>query len=215
MNWYRRKTWTANGRADFYARLARARASNRAQYLRIQAVELLDDPSPENVGGAIELLKTLLSTYPDQMQLAATYQSLGDCAALNGETSAALDYYREAFAQQRAFLNVLTNVHLSFALLVAEQQLRASYDEALAALDEFRHSLTFPLDDFREFVARAMIHAAEGSPKLAHDYACRALDEAAKSNSGFRNHPTLGLVGAADAARVERMRAIIEQNATG
>jgi hypothetical protein len=41
-DWYRRKTWTAEDREEFFTRLRRSRgAFHKAQYARIQAFELL------------------------------------------------------------------------------------------------------------------------------------------------------------------------------
>ena len=40
-DWYRRKTWTKIDEEEFFAKLGRARKDGRAQYLKIQAIELL------------------------------------------------------------------------------------------------------------------------------------------------------------------------------
>jgi len=41
-DWYRCKLWTKAEEEHFFAKLGRARKDGRAQYLRIQAVELVD-----------------------------------------------------------------------------------------------------------------------------------------------------------------------------
>ena len=40
--WYRRKSWTKTDEEEFFAKLARARKDGRAQYLKIQAIELVE-----------------------------------------------------------------------------------------------------------------------------------------------------------------------------
>jgi len=40
-DWYRRKTWTKTDEEEYFAKLGRARKDGRAQYLRVQAIELI------------------------------------------------------------------------------------------------------------------------------------------------------------------------------
>ena len=40
--WYRRKTWTKIDEEEFFVKLGRARKDKRAQYLKIQAIELVE-----------------------------------------------------------------------------------------------------------------------------------------------------------------------------
>jgi hypothetical protein len=53
----------------------------------------------------------------------------------------------------------------------------------------------FPVDHFRWHAAYALIFSAQGRSSLAREHARRALDFAALDDSGFRYHPTVGLVG--------------------
>ena len=41
-DWYRRKTWTKTDEEEYFAKLGRARKDGRAQYLRVQAIELIE-----------------------------------------------------------------------------------------------------------------------------------------------------------------------------
>ena len=41
-DWYRRKTWTKRDEKEFFGKLGRATKDNRAQYLRVQARELIE-----------------------------------------------------------------------------------------------------------------------------------------------------------------------------
>lgn len=39
--WYRRKTWTETDEKEFFKKLNQAHKSSRAQYLKVQAIELI------------------------------------------------------------------------------------------------------------------------------------------------------------------------------
>lgn len=41
-DWYRRKTWTKRDEEEYFNKLGRARKEGRAQYLRVQAMELVE-----------------------------------------------------------------------------------------------------------------------------------------------------------------------------
>ena len=41
-DWYRCKTWSKTDEENFFIKLNRAKKDNRAQYLKIQAVELVE-----------------------------------------------------------------------------------------------------------------------------------------------------------------------------
>jgi len=61
-DWYRRKTWTENDEAEFFAKLNRARKDGRAQYLKIQAIELIETKKT----GLVNVAETLLNKYFDE-----------------------------------------------------------------------------------------------------------------------------------------------------
>ena len=64
-DWYRRKTWTKIDEEEFFTKLGRARLFNRAQYLKIQAIELVFTKNKELLKVAETLLKKMLAEYPD------------------------------------------------------------------------------------------------------------------------------------------------------
>jgi hypothetical protein len=41
-DWYRQKTWSKSQEEYFFQKLGRARKDGRAQYLKVQAIELID-----------------------------------------------------------------------------------------------------------------------------------------------------------------------------
>ena len=67
-DWFRKKTWTPQDREDFMVRLSRSRKTyNKAQYTRIQAVELLATKDPKLIQPALELLDMALSEWPGEV----------------------------------------------------------------------------------------------------------------------------------------------------
>jgi len=195
LEWFRRTTWTDDDRKDFDARLKRSRgASNKAQYLRIQAYHLAEVGLEEE---AIELLDRLFAEFPDKLQLAQAHQQKGSSLARLRKTEAALQELRAALQAERDFPNVKTNAWLDFGWLVVEKQLTDLYDEVCRVLQEFRaeSGLTFPSIEHRYATIQALLADAKGEEGRAREFAKQALAEAAKVHSALSYHPALGLVG--------------------
>jgi hypothetical protein len=64
-DWYRRKTWTATDEEEYFAKLARARKDGPAQYLRVQAIELIETKDKNLLSAAATLLNKILTDFPD------------------------------------------------------------------------------------------------------------------------------------------------------
>jgi hypothetical protein len=64
-DWYRRTTWTEKDEEEFFAKLRRARKDGRAQYLKLQALELVNTRKRTLLKVAETLLKKILEEYPD------------------------------------------------------------------------------------------------------------------------------------------------------
>lgn len=209
-DWFRRKSWTNRDRDEFFLRLKRSRGqSSKAQYLRVQAAELLAVRTEENARAATMLLEILLTEYPEPGEIAIAYKLLGECCERQGRHGEALSCYRKALDQQRNYPNALGGAHLRFALLVAEHRMRDEYDEALAILDEWGSFDDFPSMTFQVWAARSMIYRDKALKPQAVECARRALEAATAKHSGFRNHPKLGLVGEEDQERVKQMESIV------
>ena len=209
-DWFRRKTWTELDRKAFFERLDRSRSTaNKAQYLRIQAVELLEVGTKESTLAAINLLQILLEKYPAHGEIALAYSCLGECQEFLGQLDDAIDSYRKALQHQRIFPNMRTNAHLDFAQLVAVHRMQSEYGEALSHLDEWSSPHIFPVMEFMEFSARAMIQHEKGENALARQCARRALDAAARTHSGLRYHATLGLVGERWVDQLKQLRKMV------
>lgn len=206
--WFRRTTWTADDEREFFARLGRSRgAERRAQYLRIQASHLAAAEPPLHEP-ALRLLERLLADYPDDIMLALAHAQRAASLTALGRADEALSALRAALAAQRARPNVQTSAPVDFAWLVATYDgAGALRDEALSVLAEFGAAAedTFPAERYRRDGARAMLLEAAGDSTAAAAAARGALAAAGATHSGFRYHPTLGLVESPDAGPHARL----------
>jgi tetratricopeptide (TPR) repeat protein len=196
-DWYRRKSWSAQDREDFLARLKRSRgAYNKAQYTRIQAVELFSTKNAELVRPALDLLDMLISEWPEETsQIASAYQHRAECLLALNRIEEAVNDFRMAFEWQRKMPGWKTDAHLDFAWMVATRRLTDLFDESLAVLDEFGGHEIFPIQKYRSAAACALIADQRGDSEKAAGFARIALEEAKKTHTGFRYHPSLCLVG--------------------
>lgn len=189
--WYRRSVWSSEDAKEFDNKLMRAQAGNRPQYLRIQAVHLaeasLDAP-------ALQLLERMLVEYPDDHFIALAHSQRADILLRLEKIEEAIVAYRQAMEAQRAKPNVHTNAYLEFAWLVANTNRVSLFDEALNMLEEFGGDEAFPVLIFKYFGALAIIQATNGNLSAASGHAKKALAAMKEKESGFRNHPNIGLV---------------------
>ena len=197
-DWFRRKSWTEEDRADFTARLRRSRgAFHKAQYSRIQAYELQTVGTKENLLGAIELLDTILAEWKSEAQLAAVHHQYAQCLVLLGHRDRAIDHFREVFATQRVQRGHITSAELDFGWLAITIPMPSLYDEVLGVLDEFRSGV-FASEIYRDAAIRAIIHHSRGEHRPARDFAQLALNSAAVTKSQLPRHPGVGLVNSPD-----------------
>jgi len=207
IEWFRCKTWTSADREQFFARLRPTRTvEKKAQYLRVQAVELLTTGTAEGAEAARELVEVLLKDYAIPFELAQAYLIKGECLERARDLPGAIAVYRQSLEAQRVYPNVRTTAPLAFGWLVATHPFPEHYEEPLRVLDEFEDS-AFPLSRYRTYGARALINDALGRDSAAKKWAALALDAASAQHSGFRYHPRLGLVENPD----ERIRARLRE----
>jgi tetratricopeptide (TPR) repeat protein len=194
-DWFRKITWTESDRADFFARLARARgAYQKAQYLRIQAVHLQHTGQLESVRAALELLDILIADYPEPSEIASAHMQRGECLSTLGDPDAGLTAHREALAAERKMRTIKTDAYLGFGELVLYLERTDLYPEALSILDEFGGAEWFPVQRYRSAALRAIVFEHLGQLAEAREFAERALVAAAATESPFRYHRALGLV---------------------
>jgi tetratricopeptide (TPR) repeat protein len=194
-DWYRRTTWTELDRDEFDDRLRRSRdPSSKAQYLRIQALCLAKAGLHSS---AIELVDRSLTEYPDQLEVGQVHLQKASSLANLEQYESAVGEFRSALQAERDRPNVRTQAWLDFAWFVLQKQRTNLYDEALTVLTEFssKSSMSFPIDRYRYAAARALIADARGEKTSSRQFAISALAEASATNSGFRYHAKLGIVG--------------------
>ena len=189
-DWFRNEKWDAPTEAHFNDKLRRAR--NKAQSLRIQAGYLVNtDPR-----AALALLDRYFAL-GNNFESAQAFLDQAEAHLTLGAQEQPLRSLENALQREREFPNFKTNAWSRFALLVAERRLEHLYDKALQALEENRlQSHSFPVEFFRWHAAFALIADAQGLRDHAAKSAAKALEAADLTDSGFRYHPGVGLVGA-------------------
>jgi hypothetical protein len=106
----------------------------------------------------------------------------------------ALRSLENALSREREFPNLKTDAWSEFAIFVATMNLKSQFSKALEVLSENLSILLFPVEKFKWHAASALILAAQGERKPASQHATKALETAQARHSGFRYHPTVGLV---------------------
>ena len=187
-DWFRNADWDAAIEEAFFVKLRRAR--DKAQYLRIQACTL----AQRHPKIALRLLDQYfnLGQHFDYAQAhvdrASAHLALGDVLQAINSYEAAL-----AFEDQRP--NFKTQAYLDLPFVVASHGIKVRYDQAFHLLQQHRSRLAFPVDHFRWHAAYALMSLDLDRPAAAREHAQNALEAAVKDHSGFRYHPSIGLVG--------------------
>ena len=175
--------------AHFNEKLRRAR--DKFQPLRIQAYHL-ENTDPK---AALALLERYFAL-GNHFDMASAFLHQAEAYLTLGEQEQALASLERALQRERNFPNVKTQAWSRFALLVAERKLEHLYDKALKVLEENPlRSHSFPVDVFQWHAAFALIADARGVRDYATESAAKALEFADLTDSGFRYHPRVGLVG--------------------
>jgi tetratricopeptide (TPR) repeat protein len=185
--WFRQTTWSDAAERAFEAKLGRAR--RKAQYLRIQACTL----AQSEPAVALKLLDRYFQLGED-FDLAQAHVDRATAFLALGEVSAALNSYEAALAREAVFPNLQTEAYIALPFLVATRGIQGQFSRALELLRAGSARLMFPVDHFRWHAAQALIAAAGHDSSVAPQHARRALEAAASTDSGFRRHPSVGLV---------------------
>ena len=118
-----------------------------------------------------------------------------------------MSYYRLALDEDARRLYVISNIPLTYALVVAERQISSEFANANAALDRYEKHLAFPIAHFEWNAAKALLLNCA-------DHAQAALEYVEVKRSGFLFHQKLGLVGTAQQPLIRRLHKIIENPAS-
>ncbi|MEV4688222.1 hypothetical protein [Microbacterium sp. LWH3-1.2] len=129
-DWFRSPLWTETARTDFESRLARARARNRAQYLRIKGLALAD---AGEVVAARALWQRVLTDEGEfaHLESAGALEHLGDSYAREDPIRAE-HYYRRLIGEHPSLNGTTAMQHVKLAeLLIRRRQPRDLHEAAL------------------------------------------------------------------------------------
>ena len=186
-DWYRNTEWNDEIAERYETKLKRAR--DKAQYLRIQACSLAR--SEPRI--ALQLLDRYFELGDNYDQASAwvdratAYRSLG-------QFENSIESLEQALQREAERPNVQTQAYLDLPFLIATTPIPERFDQALTLLEKFPDRPTFPVDAFRWNAAYALVLTARSRESEASDFARAALEAAALETSGFRYHPSVGLV---------------------
>ncbi len=189
-DWFQNTRWDAATEALFFEKLRRAR--NKALPLRVQAGYLVNaDPR-----AALALLDRYFAL-GDDLDRALAFVDQAEAHLALGAQEEALRSLENALQREREVPNVGTWAWSRYTLIVAQQRLDHHYGRALELLREHPvQSQIFPVICFLWYAAFALIANAQGQRDQATEAAAKALPYADLTDSGFRYHPDVGLVGA-------------------
>lgn len=202
-DWYQNTEWTPAIAEAFEKRLSRSRGQ-RGEYLRIQALALVESKKSEYAAIAISLARRHLELEPQGISAAQMHAAIAKAFETLGDISSAIDAYRSAVKLECLRPNVRGYHYIEFAWFVAVNELTANYEEVLAVIEKNKQNqdLIFPANRYRYFGSLALISAFLGDAETAKRMAVTALESAAKENGPFWRFPRLGLVtGKTDVAR--------------
>jgi hypothetical protein len=207
-DWFRSPLWTDEARADFETRLARARAGNRPQYLRIKAIALREV-------GLIEPARELLMRVAEQpdvhgFEVALVQELLGDLAVLRREPDQAEPFYRWVLTEWPTLNGTSGDVEISLAELLIRRDRDPERSEAQALLSSWmaRDGLKFDSSLFRWHLALIALAEQPDDRETIQRAARTALTLASRGRQ-FPKHGDIGLVRTDDGtlSRLEQLAA--------
>ncbi len=174
IDWYRRKTWTKTDEEEYFAKLGRARKDSRAQYLRVQAIELIETKDENLLSVAETLLNKILTDYPEnQIEKSQTYNSIGEIYKLRGNYETALEYFQKSLDFEKEFPNVITSAYLNFSETVICAEKTELYNNIENLLKEQlnKDTIKFPIQNYIMYSVLAVISEYKGDNEQAKIYA--------------------------------------------
>jgi tetratricopeptide (TPR) repeat protein len=159
-DWYRRKTWTKTDEEEFNAKLSRARKDGRAQYLRLQAYELVETKDESLFYPAEILLNKILTEYPENnFEKSSTYNQLGEIYKLRNDYDKAIEYFEKSLDFEKEYSKVITTSYLEFAETVIRAEKIELYDKVYELLTAKINetSLKFPNQNYIIYSVMAII----------------------------------------------------------
>jgi tetratricopeptide (TPR) repeat protein len=190
-NWYRNVVWNKNTESHFNEKLKRVRL--KQDFLRIQASYLTkNDP-----GAALSLLEQYFS-FGVHFDLARAWYDRAVAYSAIEKTNLALEAFTMALQEEENNPALLTKAYLGLPILVADNELTASYPLALNILKRYEHRLVSHRDYFEWNAAYALILSAKGFETDATKYALEAIQAKQEHANGQKHHINVGTMPADD-----------------
>jgi len=206
-DWFRRKTWTEMDEDEFFKRLNRARKDGRAQYLKIQAIELVETKDRGLLKVAEELLNKMLTEYPDDnFNKGSALFTLGNIYRLQENYGRAINYYKQALDVEMVYPNVRTQAYLNYSELIIITGGVDSFDAVEQILLERHPTLMFPIEKYKVNSFLSIISKHKNQNDKAKYFADLAELSANAETSGLRSHKYLGVVKDRDAWLDKRVK---------
>jgi tetratricopeptide (TPR) repeat protein len=194
-DWFRRKSWTQIDEEEFFKKLNRARKDGRAQYLKIQAIELVQTEDRALLKVAGGLLNKMLTEYPeDNFNKGSALSTLGDIYKLRENYQKAIEYYKQALDFEKVYPNLVTQAYLDYSELIVKTGETTSFAEVEQILLDRLQNLLFPLDKYKVNSLLSIINKHKNRHDEAKRFAELAEQSANAETSGLRYHKYLGLV---------------------
>lgn len=194
-DWFRRKTWKNTDEEEFFAKLKRAKNDGRAQYLKIQAIELVETRKNELLDVAGGGVNKVLVEYPEnRFEKSQVLHTLGDIYKLRGNYEKALDYYGQSLDFEKVFPRVITSSYLDFSELVVKTANKRLYETTEALLESKVEEQLFPVTKYKMYLILSIINHENGNFEKVKHYSDLAEKNANAETSGLRYHKLLGIV---------------------
>jgi len=198
--WYRRKSWNKTDEEEFLSKLGRARKDGRAQYLKIQAIELVETKDIALLEVAETLLNKMLTEYPeDNFNKASALHTLGDIYKLKKDYKRAIEYYKQALDFEKIYPNVRTQAYLNYSELIVKTGNFELFGEVESLLLERYAGSLFPIVKYKLNSILSIFNKYKGRQDEAKRFAEIAEQFATAETSGLRYHKYLGVVTERDA----------------
>ncbi|RZA00185.1 MAG: tetratricopeptide repeat-containing protein [Sphingobacteriaceae bacterium] len=195
MDWYRQKTWSKTIEDFFYAKLARARKDGRAQYLKVQAIELIETKDNELLNVAETLIAKLFLEYPeDKFNRPCALEALGKIYQLRQNFDKAIEYYKQAIDFEIVYPQVKTQAYLYYSELVVKSEKTNLYELVEKVILERINDVFFPIEKYIGYSILSIISNHKKDFKQAEHFAKLSELYATKETSGLRYHKYLGVV---------------------
>jgi tetratricopeptide (TPR) repeat protein len=178
--WYRKNSWNEAIATEFETKLRRARGGDsKAQYLKIQACQLLFSPDAVMHPIGINLVHRLFADYPSEtMEVVGGYDALGEYYLRHGNWQEAVRYFKLAISHFGT--SYIQKTYRRVELKLAEALMNSGGKEALS--EAYQLISAFPLSElhlnshlfyFNELAA--LVCAVLNKASEAKEYARRAI----------------------------------------